>query len=289
MKCGPALHKNVKTDPLFIGTLIPLFSSPGVAANHGPVHEVAESNRKRNDAERGNGPDVAVPLDTGNQSESSDVAERSADQQNAGAAGTRRLVQLRLHRNVDSAGNRCEPLFASKPADPVIRIKCAEGDTHPQRHGHQSNQFSAHSVILLSFVWSPAAGGRVLLREPLSLSGTEKRQEKFPEVMSEVSRHVLLRADATPHRRSVNFVDLHGGVDGEIGIANGRAGRCGGMVRRGREFAAETFDGVGVAVALGAGHGKRTGGHELDRKSTRLNSSHITISYAVFCLKKKKK
>src|SRR5437667_617179 len=28
---------------------------------------------------------------------------------------------------------------------------------------------------------------------------------------------------------------------------------------------------------------------KLDRKSTRLNSSHITISYAVFCLKKKKK
>src|SRR5437773_7950573 len=28
---------------------------------------------------------------------------------------------------------------------------------------------------------------------------------------------------------------------------------------------------------------------EEDRKSTRLNSSHITISYAVFCLKKKKK
>src|SRR5437667_7966542 len=32
---------------------------------------------------------------------------------------------------------------------------------------------------------------------------------------------------------------------------------------------------------------KQTGGG-LDRKSTRLNSSHITISYAVFCLKKKK-
>src|SRR6266704_5146855 len=27
---------------------------------------------------------------------------------------------------------------------------------------------------------------------------------------------------------------------------------------------------------------------ELDRKSTRLNSSHVSISYAVFCLKKKK-
>src|SRR2546425_5996695 len=28
--------------------------------------------------------------------------------------------------------------------------------------------------------------------------------------------------------------------------------------------------------------------HEIDRKSTRLNSSHYLISYAVFCLKKKK-
>src|SRR3712207_7011286 len=28
--------------------------------------------------------------------------------------------------------------------------------------------------------------------------------------------------------------------------------------------------------------------HERDRKSTRLNSSHANISYAVFCLKKKK-
>src|SRR5258707_10911989 len=28
--------------------------------------------------------------------------------------------------------------------------------------------------------------------------------------------------------------------------------------------------------------------HEPDRKSTRLNSSHANISYAVFCLKKKK-
>src|SRR5207253_8143096 len=32
-------------------------------------------------------------------------------------------------------------------------------------------------------------------------------------------------------------------------------------------------------------HGEREG----DRKSTRLNSSHVAISYAVFCLKKKNK
>src|SRR5690606_40264185 len=29
--------------------------------------------------------------------------------------------------------------------------------------------------------------------------------------------------------------------------------------------------------------------NDIDRKSTRLNSSHVKISYAVFCLKKKKK
>src|SRR3712207_7538634 len=34
---------------------------------------------------------------------------------------------------------------------------------------------------------------------------------------------------------------------------------------------------------------ERQAGHVEDRKSTRLNSSHANISYAVFCLKKKKK
>src|SRR5436309_9253599 len=34
--------------------------------------------------------------------------------------------------------------------------------------------------------------------------------------------------------------------------------------------------------------GERGIGIHLDRKSTRLNSSHVKISYAVFCLKKKK-
>src|SRR2546426_2074978 len=39
-----------------------------------------------------------------------------------------------------------------------------------------------------------------------------------------------------------------------------------------------------VAQDLAAGDDRH-----LDRKSTRLNSSHLVISYAVFCLKKKKK
>src|SRR5256885_13054879 len=37
-------------------------------------------------------------------------------------------------------------------------------------------------------------------------------------------------------------------------------------------------------LGASAGYGENT----VDRKSTRLNSSHLVISYAVFCLKKKK-
>src|SRR5690606_42063194 len=51
--------------------------------------------------------------------------------------------------------------------------------------------------------------------------------------------------------------------------------------------------GIGRRVRAGAGRGgdHRAAGQLLlaDRKSTRLNSSHVKISYAVFCLKKKKK
>src|SRR5436853_1434099 len=44
------------------------------------------------------------------------------------------------------------------------------------------------------------------------------------------------------------------------------------------------------AQAVEVGEGTQAGPVSLrDRKSTRLNSSHLGISYAVFCLKKKKK
>src|SRR5436190_15061561 len=43
-----------------------------------------------------------------------------------------------------------------------------------------------------------------------------------------------------------------------------------------------------ASVTPRAGKLLLAGGVTLDRKSTRLNSSHTVISYAVFCLKKKK-
>src|SRR5947209_8976302 len=58
------------------------------------------------------------------------------------------------------------------------------------------------------------------------------------------------------------------------------------------ELEEELLDrGVGIGSTDKDGsvvEGSQVGG-SVDRKSTRLNSSHANISYAVFCLKKKKK
>src|SRR5438105_9436022 len=62
-----------------------------------------------------------------------------------------------------------------------------------------------------------------------------------------------------------------GGGGGRGGYGGGRGGHGGGGGGR------------------GGGHGGGGGRVRRDRKSTRLNSSHEWISYAVFCLKKKKR
>src|SRR3712207_8773615 len=72
-------------------------------------------------------------------------------------------------------------------------------------------------------------------------------------------------------------------------------------VGRGRGRSAPRGMGERAAVRAGPHGGRRDGAcfgapflgadgrrRQVDRKSTRLNSSHANISYAVFCLKKKK-
>src|ERR1039457_7413423 len=77
---------------------------------------------------------------------------------------------------------------------------------------------------------------------------------------------------------------------GTAGLVSGRDLSC--------EVAQENC-GKGLLISLsGLDCGEKNGGRSavpvrrrwlLDRKSTRLNSSHLVISYAVFCLKKKKR
>src|SRR5262245_63659967 len=82
-----------------------------------------------------------------------------------------------------------------------------------------------------------------------------------------------------PTRRSSDLKAayfIEHGLGSVVAINNGRQA----------EIAIVGWEGMtGLSVVLGAERSP----HEtfIDRKSTRLNSSHLGISYAVFCLKKK--
>src|SRR5699024_9244523 len=84
-------------------------------------------------------------------------------------------------------------------------------------------------------------------------------------------------ADCPPDRVAVrvvavNVLDLHHAVRAR--------GRKNVACQRSAQRLGWVHDGAGITVL--------TGISGQDRKSTRLNSSHVSISYAVFCLKKKK-
>src|SRR5690625_5670709 len=70
-----------------------------------------------------------------------------------------------------------------------------------------------------------------------------------------------------------------GAEDGSGAAGEGEFVVAGGQAATLLHVAVAAFDDVAAAVGL----------HFEDRKSTRLNSSHVAISYAVFCLKKKKR
>src|SRR5256886_10534517 len=77
------------------------------------------------------------------------------------------------------------------------------------------------------------------------------------------------------------LVALRGGAVRPVARRGGGA-RSGAGARRGQQGGVRTHRGD----LLEEGGGSRA---LLDRKSTRLNSSHSQISYAVFCLKKKRR
>src|SRR5262245_65318009 len=74
----------------------------------------------------------------------------------------------------------------------------------------------------------------------------------------------------------------HLSAAGAAGCVGGTAGCAGGGTAGCAGGGTAACAGGGAAACAGGGAGATT-----DRKSTRLNSSHLGISYAVFCLKKK--
>src|SRR3712207_7072505 len=79
--------------------------------------------------------------------------------------------------------------------------------------------------------------------------------------------------------------ELLRGLGGHVG-QHGR--HIDGLLRRGADLGGGALRRGGGRGCCPAGAAADCGADE-DRKSTRLNSSHANISYAVFCLKKKKK
>src|SRR5690606_40281878 len=80
-----------------------------------------------------------------------------------------------------------------------------------------------------------------------------------------------------PTRRSSDLID----GNGSAGTVAARDAGTGAGRRAGPEPAAAGDPAAGLSRAAAAYR------QRADRKSTRLNSSHVKISYAVFCLKKK--
>src|SRR3712207_6901964 len=68
-------------------------------------------------------------------------------------------------------------------------------------------------------------------------------------------------------------------------LGRGAGAAAGAGDRRG----ARGWDGIGRGVVSRRPAPVEASDADLDRKSTRMNSSHANISYAVFCLKKKNK
>src|SRR5207249_12247573 len=102
---------------------------------------------------------------------------------------------------------------------------------------------------------------------------------------STLSSSLLFTDPATPY---IYTLSLHDALPifrpRSVRPAAGNAGTYARALRRGQAGRRVVR---GLQAVDPAGGRRFAAAHE-DRKSTRLNSSHVSISYAVFCLKKKK-
>src|SRR5207249_6478679 len=104
----------------------------------------------------------------------------------------------------------------------------------------------------------------------LSVPRHPPRSTLFPYTTLFRSQRLDERGDGLVHRLEGLELML---IEGVVVRLLGRA------PRRDRLYPRRLVGDVGLVVV------RRAPGRDADRKSTRLNSSHVSISYAVFCLK----
>src|SRR3989454_9812412 len=112
---------------------------------------------------------------------------------------------------------------------------------------------------------------------PRELGGWERAREHGPERVGAPARRVLLvlRRHVRGAHRALERLAAHADAVAQL-HGRGEAALAGEVEER-RRLPGRVADAVAEIL------------DDPDRKSTRLNSSHLVISYAVFCLKKKKK
>src|SRR5262245_62257591 len=95
-------------------------------------------------------------------------------------------------------------------------------------------------------------------------------------------------AAAAPPSASPPLPRTKGGMTDDSHCAATQADKLGRLCAGRGSLDSQRAGGAGGDLRDLRGQHSRGGGRQ-DRKSTRLNSSHLGISYAVFCLKKKKR
>src|SRR6266566_5828113 len=113
--------------------------------------------------------------------------------------------------------------------------------------------------IMRSFFCAPLR--RCFVWKPLPCKGTRGKRKKFPEIRK-LLRLAALAETILLVGWSVDLVNLHGCVDGKIGVSDRGPGGSRSVPCGRGEAATGAFDGIGIAVAFGAGHGQRMGGDE---------------------------
>src|SRR5207249_7061663 len=115
-------------------------------------------------------------------------------------------------------------------------------------------------------------GGRQVVVEPREIGGDEDLQLRHPLRQESISAHERDALGGRAVEREARLVELNPG-----GAGGGEARQDLRVHRQQRVQQREAVEPRGARLAQE---------QERDRKSTRLNSSHVSISYAVFCWKK---